>query len=123
LESRLAIQLDILDRLERHRRPTTTREPPGRLKAREHFTQRGDYVFCSRLGQRLDGAAVRRRYKRARDAIGLRPRRFHALRLGAGTGGARFKHPDCGLPRTPSERREPPAAGGAGASPRQLSQT
>jgi integrase len=56
-----------------------------RLKARGHYTQREDYVFCSRLGQRLDGSAVRRRYKRARDAIGLRPLRFHALRHGAGS--------------------------------------
>jgi integrase len=56
-----------------------------RLMARGHYTQREDYVFCSRLGQRLDGSAVRRRYKRARDAIGLRPLRFHALRHGAGS--------------------------------------
>jgi len=42
-------------------------------------------VFCSRLGRRLDPSAVRRRYKRARDAAGLRPLRFHALRHAAGS--------------------------------------
>ena len=46
---------------------------------------RDDYVFCSRLGRRLDGSAVRRRYKRARNAAGLRPLRFHALRHAAGS--------------------------------------
>ena len=44
-----------------------------------------DYVFCSRLGRRLDPSAVRRRYKSARDAAGLRPLRFHALRHAAGS--------------------------------------
>ena len=56
-----------------------------RLLARGHYTQRDDYVFCSRLGRRLDGSAVRRRFKRARDAAGLRPLRFHALRHAAGS--------------------------------------
>jgi len=56
-----------------------------RLRAREHYTQRDDYVFCSRLGRRLDASAVRRRFKRARDAAGLRPLRFHGLRHGAGS--------------------------------------
>ncbi len=56
-----------------------------RLRAREDYTAREDYVFCSRLGQRLDASAVRRRYKRARDAAGLRALRFHALRHGAGS--------------------------------------
>jgi integrase len=32
------------------------------------------------LGRHLDGSAVRRRFKRARDAAGLRPLRFHDLR-------------------------------------------
>ena len=56
-----------------------------RLVTRGHYTQRDDYVFCSRLGRRLDGSAVRRRFKRARDAAGLRPLRFHALRHAAGS--------------------------------------
>lgn len=56
-----------------------------RLLARGHYTQRDDYVFCSRLGRRLDGSAVRRRFKRARDAAGLSPLRFHALRHAAGS--------------------------------------
>ena len=56
-----------------------------RLRAREDYTGRDDYVFCSRLGRRLDSSAVRRRYKRARDAANLRPLRFHALRHGAGS--------------------------------------
>jgi integrase len=56
-----------------------------RLQGREHYTSREDYVFCSRLGRRLDDSAVRRRFKRARDAAGLRPLRFHALRDAAGS--------------------------------------
>ncbi|MGI8800827.1 MAG: tyrosine-type recombinase/integrase [Solirubrobacteraceae bacterium] len=56
-----------------------------RLRAPEHYTQRDDYVFCSRLGGRLDPSAVRRRFKRARDAAGLRPLTFHGLRHGAGS--------------------------------------
>jgi integrase len=55
------------------------------LQAREHYTSPEDYVFCSRLGERLDDSAVRRRFKRARDAAGLRPLRFHALRHAAGS--------------------------------------
>ena len=57
----------------------------ARLADRGDYTGRGDYVFCSRLGRRLDGSALRRRYKRARDAAGLRPLRFHALRHAAGS--------------------------------------
>ena len=38
-----------------------------------------------RLGRRLDRSAVRRRYTGARDAAGLRPLRFHALRHAAGS--------------------------------------
>jgi site-specific recombinase XerD len=56
-----------------------------RLQARIDYTSREDYVFCSRLGRRLDPSAVRRRFKGARDAIGLRPLRFHALRHAAGS--------------------------------------
>jgi integrase len=37
-------------------------------------------VFVNRLGRRLDGSALRRRYERARNAAGLEPTRFHDLR-------------------------------------------
>jgi integrase len=57
----------------------------ARLAARGDYTRRDDYVFCSRLGRRLDRSAVRRRYIRARDAAGLRRLQFHALRHGAGS--------------------------------------
>jgi integrase len=57
----------------------------ARLATRGDYTRRDDYVFCSRLGRRLDRSAVRRRYTRARDAAGLRPLRFHALRHAAGS--------------------------------------
>ncbi len=57
----------------------------ARLAERGDYTGRDDYVFCSRLGRRLDGSAVRRRYTAARAAAGLRPLRFHALRHAAGS--------------------------------------
>jgi integrase len=57
----------------------------ARLATRGDYTHRDDYVFCSRLGRRLDRSAVRRRYTRARDAAELRPLRFHALRHAAGS--------------------------------------
>jgi integrase len=57
----------------------------SRLADRGDYTGRSDYVFCSRLGRRLDRSAVRRRYVRARDTAGLRPLRFHALRHAAGS--------------------------------------
>jgi integrase len=57
----------------------------ARLAGRGDYARRDDYVFCSRLGRRLDRSAVRRRYTRARDAAGLRPLRFHALRHAAGS--------------------------------------
>ncbi len=56
-----------------------------RLQARIDYTAREDYVFCSRLGRRLDPSAVRRRFKGTRDVVGLRPLRFHALRHAAGS--------------------------------------
>jgi integrase len=51
-----------------------------RLSRRGEFTGPDDYVFCSRLGRRLDPSALRHRYERARDAAGLEPLRFHDLR-------------------------------------------
>ena len=60
-------------------------EALARLAGRVDFTSPGDYVFCSRLGRPLDGSALRRRFKRAAAASGLRVLRFHALRHGAGS--------------------------------------
>lgn len=51
-----------------------------RLAARPDFTSADDYVFCNAYGRRLDGSALRRRYKHARDKAGLRPLRWHDLR-------------------------------------------
>ncbi len=51
-----------------------------RLSKRGDYTAAGELVFCNVFGRPLDGSALRRRYKRARDAIGLRPLRFHDLR-------------------------------------------
>jgi integrase len=56
-----------------------------RLAQRGEFVAPNDYVFCSRLGRALDGSALRRRFKRAAAAAGLRVLRFHALRHGAGS--------------------------------------
>ena len=39
-----------------------------RLASRDDFTESDDYVFANRLGRRLDGSALRRRFERARDA-------------------------------------------------------
>lgn len=52
----------------------------ARVLQREDFHGRDDYVFSNAYGRRLDGSALRRRYKRARDAVGLRPLRWHDLR-------------------------------------------
>lgn len=60
-------------------------EALARLGQREEFTSAEDYVFCNRFGQRLDGSALRRRYKRAAEAAGLRPIRLHGLRHAAGS--------------------------------------
>jgi site-specific recombinase XerD len=51
-----------------------------RLSRRGEFTGPDDYVFCSRLGRRLDPSALRRRFERARDAAGLEPLRLRDLR-------------------------------------------
>lgn len=51
-----------------------------RVSKREDFTARGELVFCSALGRPLDGSALRRRYKRARDLADMRPLRWHDLR-------------------------------------------
>lgn len=56
-----------------------------RLQARYDFTSRDDYVFCGRLGGPLDDSALRRRYKAAVEAAGLRFVKLHGLRHGAGS--------------------------------------
>ena len=57
----------------------------SRLAGRGEFISADDYVFCNRLGRPLDGSALRRRFKTAAEAAGLRVLRFHALRHGAGS--------------------------------------
>jgi integrase len=57
----------------------------ARLRERGEFTRATDHVFCNRLGRPLDGAVLRRRFKRTASAAGLRVLRFHALRHGAGS--------------------------------------
>ena len=52
----------------------------ARLGGRERWTGPDDLVFAGMTGEFLDGSALRRRYKKARDAAGLRPLRFHDLR-------------------------------------------
>jgi integrase len=62
----------------------------ARLGQRPAFTAPGDLVFCSRIGSHLDGSALRRRYKRARDVVcadapDMPALRFHDLRHTFGT--------------------------------------
>ena len=56
-----------------------------RLSKRANFTYLEDLVFCNLIGRRLDSSALRRRFKRARDAAGLRPLRWHDLRHSYGS--------------------------------------
>jgi integrase len=51
-----------------------------RASRRDHFTSPDDFVFCNAFGRPLDGSALRRRYRRAQVAAGVRPLRFHDLR-------------------------------------------
>jgi integrase len=51
-----------------------------RLSRRDDFTTADDLVFTNVLGRFIDDSALRRRFKQARDATGLRPLRFHDLR-------------------------------------------
>ena len=51
-----------------------------RLSRRDHFTSREDHVFCRPDGKTLDRTAVRKRFHRAEEQAGVRPRRFHDLR-------------------------------------------
>ncbi len=56
-----------------------------RLSRRGDFTSPDDLVFCSAIGRSLNGSALRRRFKRARDAAGMRPLRWHDLRHSFGS--------------------------------------
>jgi integrase len=51
-----------------------------RLRRRAEFIGPDDYAFANRFGRRIDPAAFRRRFERARDAAGLEPLKFHGLR-------------------------------------------
>jgi integrase len=51
-----------------------------RLSRRDDFTAPDELVFCNALGRPLDGSALRRRFKKARDEVKLRPLRLHDLR-------------------------------------------
>ncbi len=57
----------------------------AQLGRREHWTSDDDLVFAGDGGDHLDASALRRRYKSALIAAGLRPLRFHDLRHTFGT--------------------------------------
>jgi integrase len=65
--------------------PRPAAEALARLGQRDEFTGPEDYAFCNRLGGLLNPSALRRRYKRAADAAGLRPVKLHGLRHAAGS--------------------------------------
>jgi len=51
-----------------------------RVSRRADFVARDERVFCNAFGRTLDSSALRRRYKGAQSAAGLRPLRWHELR-------------------------------------------
>jgi integrase len=57
----------------------------AQLGRREHWVGDDDLVFAGAAGSYLDGSALRRRYKAALAAAGLRALRFHDLRHTFGT--------------------------------------
>jgi integrase len=57
----------------------------AQLGQRENWVGHDDLVFAGVAGGYLDGSALRRRYKAALAAAGLRPLRFHDLRHTFGT--------------------------------------
>lgn len=65
--------------------PRPAAEALDRLRQRPHFVSPTDYVFCNRTGGRLDTSSIRRRYKAARAAAGLREVKLHGLRHAAGS--------------------------------------
>jgi integrase len=56
-----------------------------RMSRRGDFTAPDELVFCNVFGRTLDGSALRRRYRRAQGAVGLRSLRFHDLRHTCGS--------------------------------------
>jgi integrase len=64
-----------------------------RLQRRGEFLEPDDYVFTNVWGRRLDGSALRRRYKQGCEAAGLRPVKLHGLRHAAGSIVARTADP------------------------------
>jgi integrase len=50
------------------------------LSRREWFTGQDDFVFCGPAGDPIDDSALRRRYRAARDSVGLPRLPFHHLR-------------------------------------------
>jgi integrase len=69
------------------------RDALRRALDRADFIAPDDYVFANRLGRRLDGSALRRRYKRACAKARLRPVKLHGLRHSAGSLIARTNDP------------------------------
>lgn len=65
----------------------------ARLGMRDEFSGPDDYVLCNRYGRRIDGSALRRRYKKAAEAAELRPVKLHGLRHAAGSLVARTSDP------------------------------
>jgi integrase len=65
--------------------PRPAAEALARLSQRAEFGEPEDYVFCNRLGRRMNPSAIRRRYKRAAEAASLRPVKLHGLRHAAGS--------------------------------------
>jgi len=57
----------------------------AKLKGRDHFTEDGDLVFCSEVGEHLNYWKHLERYKDALAAAGLREVRFHDLRHAFGS--------------------------------------
>ncbi len=57
----------------------------AQLGQRRDWVGEDDLVFCGAAGGYLDGSALRRRYKAALAAAGLRQLRFHDLRHTFGT--------------------------------------
>jgi integrase len=65
--------------------PRPAAEALARLAQRPDFISPRDYVFCTRTGGRLDISSIRRHYKAAREAAGLREIKLHGLRHAAGS--------------------------------------
>lgn len=65
--------------------PRPAAEALARLQQRPNFVTPADYVFCSRIGRRLDDSSIRKRYKAAREAAELREVKLHGLRHAAGS--------------------------------------